>query len=742
MSFANAAMLLGLLGVALPVLIHLLSRRRVPTVPWGAMQFLELGRRARTRIRLAEWLLLAARMLLLAVVALAAARPIWSAGPSPGADGEGRGARDVVLVVDGSAGMARRGGGTSPAEQAGRWASAFLDALGPGDRVALVRAGERPRPVLDPPSVDPDRLRAALDALPPPAGSGDLPAALAEAFRILEQGGRNPTAEVVVLTDGSRGPWTPDDLGRWRLLRELFDRLPRPTRIAVEAFPVAPDAGASDGMVLDVRASRPLVAPGGTIVVSASIRNLGPAPLDRPVELLIDGVPAPGSTRAVGPLPPGGTAAVEFRATLRDRGSHAVAVRLVPGSAPDPLSSNDEAAAVVAVAEALPVLLVDGEPGLEPMTGEVDFLRAALAPRGEESPQVRAEVVPAEGLDAKALSGCRVLVLANVDRLAPAQLDAVSAFLDRGGGVLVLPGDRTRADSWNADAYRGGLGWLPARLGPTRGRFLGREAVARPSPASFSGAVLGPLGRGESPPLGSASLFSYVTLEPAEADGRPPASVAGRLDTGDPWLVERPAGAGRVAVLAGPLDAEGGTLPANPDFVPFVHRLVSRLADPDPGARASRAGEPILVPIDPAPPADLASVPVRTPSGRVAAAPIDRAVDPGAPPAFARLDDPDEPGLYRFDLPGGPSYRLVSGADAQARDDAPLSPSDRQALADGWPLAFSGELAGDAPVPSARPLWRALLLAALAGLCLEVWLTNRLALRRGSPVSSMEPAGG
>ena len=76
MTFANVAMLLGLLGVAIPVVIHLLTRRRVPTIDWGAMQFLELGRRARTRVRLAEWLLMAARMLLLALLALAAARPL------------------------------------------------------------------------------------------------------------------------------------------------------------------------------------------------------------------------------------------------------------------------------------------------------------------------------------------------------------------------------------------------------------------------------------------------------------------------------------------------------------------------------------------------------------------------------------------------------------------------------------------------------------------------------------------
>ena len=76
--FLNAAMLVGLVGAALPVVIHLLNRRRGDVIDWGAMQFLEPGRRSRRRIRLAEILLMAARMALLALVVLALARPFWT----------------------------------------------------------------------------------------------------------------------------------------------------------------------------------------------------------------------------------------------------------------------------------------------------------------------------------------------------------------------------------------------------------------------------------------------------------------------------------------------------------------------------------------------------------------------------------------------------------------------------------------------------------------------------------------
>ena len=89
----NAAMLLGLAGAALPVIIHLLNRRRVPVIDWGAMQFLEPGRQSRRRIRLAEVVLMLARMSLLTIVALALARPFW-AQPAESRGSSGRARRD------------------------------------------------------------------------------------------------------------------------------------------------------------------------------------------------------------------------------------------------------------------------------------------------------------------------------------------------------------------------------------------------------------------------------------------------------------------------------------------------------------------------------------------------------------------------------------------------------------------------------------------------------------------------
>ena len=293
--------------------------------------------------------------------------------------------------------------------------------------------------------------------------------------------------------------------------------------------------------------------------------------MTRTVELAIDGQPVPGTAQAVGPLPAGGKTPLSFKTSLAEPGSHVLTVRLTGDD--DALADDDESSRAIEVTAALPVLLIDGEPGVEPLSGETDFLRAALAPTGADAVPVRARVVTAGAFGPDELKGQRVAVLANVERLEPRQVTAIGRFLEEGGGVLIAPGDKVDVGFANATLYQGGAGWLPARIGATRGEADRRQTIAHPDPRTFIGPALAPLGQGEGPPLAGADLFQYQVLEPAKD-----AAVLARLDTGDPWIVERPFAKGRVAMMAGPVDAEGGTLPVNPDFVPLVHELIYHLA--------------------------------------------------------------------------------------------------------------------------------------------------------------------
>src|SRR5438309_665939 len=76
MSFLNPIMLAGLIAISVPIIIHLLNRRRFQKVVWAAMRFLKLSvEQNQRRMQIEDLILLALRCLLLALLALALARP-------------------------------------------------------------------------------------------------------------------------------------------------------------------------------------------------------------------------------------------------------------------------------------------------------------------------------------------------------------------------------------------------------------------------------------------------------------------------------------------------------------------------------------------------------------------------------------------------------------------------------------------------------------------------------------------
>ncbi len=730
MSFGilNFAMLAGLAGVALPVVIHLLSRRRDPVIDWGAMQFLELGPWSRRRINLADMLLMLVRMIMLALVALALSRPFWtpSNAGSTGSTGSGAGVRrDIVLILDNSGSMARKlAGDVTPSSQAVAWIRSYVAGISPGDSVAILLAKDRVQPLVDPPSFDKGRLESALEKLPSPRGSSDLSAAAGEAFRILEKG-TNPASEVIVLTDNQRVAWRPGEPARWDLLRDLRKRLPVAPRLwSVDFSKMTGPANepAPNGSIASLELSRTSTVPRLPITVTATVANSGPGPLTRPIELLIDGTAAPGTSQVVGPIPPGGQASVSFRIALDEPGSHLLTAQLAP--ADDPMPSDDEASRAIDVTAALPVLLVDGEPSLEPLGSETDFLRAALAPSGDDLPQVKATVVPLRDFNRTALQGQKVIVLANVDQLPADMISELDTFVAGGGGLLIALGDRTDPK------FAGEAAWLPATLGSVKGDFAKRQVIAHPAPRTFTGPILTPLGQGDNPPLAEADLFAYRLLTPREKS-----NVIARLDTGDPWMVERAHGRGRVILMASPTDAEGGTLPVNPDFVPLAHEIVLNLGAGGSQQAVTRPGEPIVFDLPGVTVPSDTNLAVLNPDGNTTRVPATRS--DGS--TRVRLTNTNEPGAYRLTLPnppGGFAYALVA-ADSRESDPATLEPAEATKLAEGWPLSFAAD-ASKLPALIAQgggsprqEVWRTLVLAALGGLCLEVWMTRRMARARG-----------
>jgi hypothetical protein len=746
--FLNLLMLAGLAAVVIPPIIHLLNRRRFDVVDWGAMQFLEMSQRTRRKVFIEELLLMLLRMALIAILVLALAAP-YAAGPIM-EKLSGRDNRDVVIIIDGSTSMSYNPSGKSAHDAAKEWADAFLSELAPGDAIAVLHAKQQVIPVLGELTTDHDRARDALARLSPPRGGMDWPAALLAADEILKTSHR-PRRDIVILSDGQKFGWADDyTLERWRLLAPQLDTDRNHlwcVNLATDRPPIPPNWSLSP-----LRTSRTLVSTTASLETALRLHSQQYETPHR-FRLESDGQAAPDLPAPSANDLRDGQLPIRFAVSFTTPGSHLVSVTVepdTPGKRVKDHVPGDNRQDFAVFVPSLPVLLIDNGPNAAGKPRGSHFLRAALAPSGDRRSVIKARVesldnlstllnwnqspdrkggaeagpvANAPGSDARP----RVLILCNVPSLSAAQRDAVNHFLEDGGGVLVTLGSRVDKQQYNTSLYQSGNGWLPAYLEemtgdesaplPAEGKS---DAAAHPQPSSFSHPALD-LFRGEADAgLGKARFPRYwkVAASPLGAS----ASAIARFTTLDPFLIERPHSKGRVILCTVPLDDSWGTnlhrgLEVQ-EFPLLAHELVYYLA----GVRSASfnlvPGQPLIYhPLDWETPGP---VHIQPPCGE------EKTVNVSQWPLIH--DDTREPGVYRMTVPSGKIVYYVVQADPRETDDlSPCSAADREQVASILPVQYVEEtseiLGGPSP---ARGIWWWLMLAVIAFLCAEVWLTRRI----------------
>ncbi len=194
MPFTSPLALLGLLFIPAVIAMYLLKLRRdervVPsTLLWTAL-ISDVEANAPWQ-QLRRSLLLLLQLLLVAILALLAARPFLERPAGL--------ARDIVLVLDTSASMAATDVAPSRLEAAKTAALDALRDLPAGGKVSVVTADRTARIVVNE-TTDMGRVRQALDGIEPTSTSGDLGDALELAGKLAARSG---DAQILVATDGA-----------------------------------------------------------------------------------------------------------------------------------------------------------------------------------------------------------------------------------------------------------------------------------------------------------------------------------------------------------------------------------------------------------------------------------------------------------------------------------------------------------------------------------------------------------
>jgi aerotolerance regulator-like protein/VWA domain-containing protein len=592
MSFANPILLLGLFGAAVPIILHLIHKRRPRKHPFAAIELvLRSVERVERKWRLKRFLLLLSRVSLLAALSLAAAGPL--VGGEKALAVVSSGPKRLGIVVDCSLSMRARYGQTSAFIRAVAQARSLVDAMGSEDQAVIVAARAKPELLVPRPTAARDELLSVLDRLTPSFGGADLGEAVTTAAQALgtlkdgssaedpAHGAKPKPAHIVVLSDlAGHAFQSAADLS-----------LPGGGTAEIEVVDVLQGIAGEKRTNRAVTSLDALNVPGHaprTVEFRARIQSFVPenAGKNQAADITLVG-PQGNLERGSVEVTPGTIVDKVMQHAFEEPGVVPVDVKLEP----DVLAEDDVRFAIADVRRQVRTLIVDGAPSGVPKEDEVFYLERALQVGAIDQPSPR--VITADDLAHADLAGYDVVVLAGVNSFGRSDGARLIEFVEKGGGLLITASQDMDLELYNAELAR----ILPRQLrtvkmlDPETGGLGADGLVTLRSPALdhpvleiFDGQALGG--------LLSTKTRAYVLLQPGTTAAKQ-TRVLVEYEDGQPAIVEGEAGSGRVILLTTSIDRDLTDLPIRPAFVPLVRRMIlelgNALSKPDP--RKTLVGE-------------------------------------------------------------------------------------------------------------------------------------------------------
>ena len=410
--FLHPIYLYGLLAASLPLIIHLLNRRRLRRIRFPTVKFILLSQRRVSRsYNLRHWLLLALRTLSVLLLVLLLANPIFQSGVGLWAGGE---PLSLVVVLDNSLSMKWNGGGQS-FERAKEAARVLVSSFKKGDQGALIPTYlPADREILLTPRKE--LLRRELEATRITATTADFTQALNHAYELLS----GPTRQKAIwlITDMGLTGWDRFDLSSLK----QYDPL-----IPLKVLHVGGKPEPFNATVKEVRIRGQGVARDLPLEVGATIVNFGNQEIqDVLVQLRLD---EQNRDQQIIALPPHGEAEVIFQLRLDRAGSHTGEVVMEKAG----IAGNSTLSFVLHAQEKIRILVVDGDSKTSLAQSESFFLIRALHPGGEGRPSLfLPTVIPPEAMSSTSLSSYQAIILCNVP-VIPQDVASGMAEYVRGG---------------------------------------------------------------------------------------------------------------------------------------------------------------------------------------------------------------------------------------------------------------------------------------------------------------------
>lgn len=590
--FVNPGLLwLGAL-VGVPILIYLINRQRYRRRKWAAMEFLlKALKKSRRRLQVQNLLLLLIRCLVILLLALAVARPIMHSNLLSKSTQDNK---NWIFVVDTSFSMEYVDAASSLLDRAKKTILDVVESyVADSAYVAVMTLDHNPVVVLERKNMNAQNrvlLETELDRLTSSSRGVRLVTSLRSIKEMADQfvtsaGAPPEPCRIVLLSDLQRKDWLGSEGPRSPEIKQLLKEFEAGGHDVIFSRLAAASSNRPNVAVTGLAVKPDLFSKGVTVEIQVTLKNYGDREVDGLVfTIRVDPELGAGQGEAgegeILRIPAGGVVSRSIPYRFDEPGYHTVVAEVRT----DGLVIDNKRFLAVEVRDEIEVLLVDGDPAVDPLESETFYLQTALQPRDDA---LGGRITPFHpvNLSADLLRDMKwkrfsMVVLANLESIPAAELETLRRYVEEGGFLVVFMGSNVDPQTYNSLFFTPGpQRLLPFKMIEQRGDslspvYLQFSDSSHPVADYFSQ-------HKERTELHRALVpfYRFMKLADADEDEETGARVFCRYNDIDrsPAVFDNPYGRGRVMWFTSSADDDWNEFPAWQDYVVFLYESIAYL---------------------------------------------------------------------------------------------------------------------------------------------------------------------
>ena len=552
---------LAAIGVAVPIIIHLLYRKNRKETDWAAMELLRRALVVRSgQIKLEDFIILLLRCLTLLLLAAALLRPILKDSDLIGDQKVG-----MVVAIDDSLSMNH--GATTRFENAIEKARQVIGTSQPGDKISIVFLNERS--IDDPNKIplraadyDPTKINSILDEAKK-SGASNHQSNLENSIPLLKEMSEEMkagTKEIHIITDAQQSDWNGLSSEAKGMLAEI------PASIYILPVNSENDDNRS---ITSLKYLSGSLNNSGVARFEATVKNFGTNDANSGnIEFYQDGNLV--SRQTLGVIDSGSSKVIPFLANYNKPGDLSITAKI----SKDNLSEDNFRNIVVNVRPGIRVLCATDSlnEGLSSSTNSLFFLENALRLRSsDEEAGIQVTSVDSSDLTLEKLNDYDIIILANVSSPSVEIANRLKTFTENGGGLILFAGENINAEQYGQTFGTTSESILPAIIGNKKTATEENENLYSLDVPTSDHPLATVIRSMSEEMINDAKIKSLVELQPTQGSQ----VILSLVEDKSPVLVSKEVGNGSVILCSTSADRSWSDMVLHPIYAIMIQQAVT-----------------------------------------------------------------------------------------------------------------------------------------------------------------------